>query len=465
MKIVVFGVGDYFNSRKEKLKKCGEIVGYIDSNHALWGKSIDGIQIVRPEAIHDFDFDIIVIMSIFAYEIKQKLTGLGVREEKIKFFTEYYGEVYQNRLNILFSPDYFVHSPKGKVLIISNFIRYSSAYTIVIHTISALKLQGYQVAVASIDGEECAMEKIRKRGATVLICGNLHHAAKEELFWIENFDCVIVNTSYYLGSIVEISKIRPVIWWIHEPPSYVKASFDYLNKYQQKDFENISVYAVCGIARQGVEACLPGKRAEILTYGIEDEAGKRAARLHKDKFVFAVIGYVSPIKAQDIFIKAVKCLSEEEKQKAEFWIIGSISEVGYGFEIRKMAEKEACIRIFGEISREEMGDIYNEIDVVVNPSRMDLLPMVIAEGMQYSKVCITSSATGMAEYIRNGENGFVFRTEDYEDLAENFVRLMSNPEAAAQIGRKGKEIYDRFFSITAFAQRINEIVENEIIGK
>lgn len=458
MKIVVFGVGDYFNSRKEKLKGCGDIIGYTDNNKTLWGKSIDGIRIVRPEEIMDLHFDIVVIMSIFAHSIKQQLLELGVREESVRFFTEYYGEVKKNELKIYFQPDFPINAGKRKILIISNFIRYSSAYTIVVNTILALRLQGYQVAVASVDGDEGAIDGIRKKGIVVITYGNLHHAAKEELFWIREYDCVIVNTSYYLGSIIEISKIRPVIWWIHEPPKYIKASFDYLNKYRREDFEEISVYAVCHPAKRGMEECLPEKDIGILTYGIEEEAEKRGNRRKNGKVVFAVIGYVSPIKAQDLFIEAVANLGEEEKQKAEFWLIGSINEIGFGHTVREMAEKEKGIRIFGEVSREEMGNLYNEIDVVVNPSRTDLLPMVIAEGMQHAKVCITSDATGMAAYIRNGENGFVFRTEDYQALAACMRRMIDHPEEALRIGKKGKETYDQFFSITSFAAHLDEII-------
>ena len=64
MNIIVFGVGDYFNSRKQTLENRVNIVGYIDNNPNVYGKHIAGIPIVKPEEILTSRYDFIVIMSV-----------------------------------------------------------------------------------------------------------------------------------------------------------------------------------------------------------------------------------------------------------------------------------------------------------------------------------------------------------------------------------------------------------------
>ena len=53
MNIIVFGVGDYFNSRKQTLENRVNIVGYIDNNPNVYGKHIAGIPI---KTRGDFNF-------------------------------------------------------------------------------------------------------------------------------------------------------------------------------------------------------------------------------------------------------------------------------------------------------------------------------------------------------------------------------------------------------------------------
>lgn len=226
MDIVIFGVGDYFNSRKSTIENQINIVGYIDNNPAVHGKHIGKLQIVKPSNILTMVYDFVVVMSVFAFEMKRQLEEMGVPKQKIKSYNEFYGELEKSKLVLWFGKSMDRGLGLPRILVIFNFMRYSSAYTLNLNIIDALINQGLDVSVATVAGEKACIKEIQEKGITVLTYGNLHFAEPEELFWIKNYDCVIANNVYMVDCVSVISELRPVIWWLHEPKNYVKATID-----------------------------------------------------------------------------------------------------------------------------------------------------------------------------------------------------------------------------------------------
>ena len=458
MNIIVFGVGDYFNSRKQTLENRVNIVGYIDNNPNVYGKHIAGIPIVKPEEILTSRYDFIVIMSVFAFEMRQQLIEPGVPKIKIKSYTEFYGELEKGKLTVWFGKNLNQDRRLSKILVIFNFMRYSSAFTLNLNIIDALKKEGFEVSVATAAGEVACIKEIQEKGITVLTYGNIHFAESKELIWIKNFDCIIANNVYMVDCVSEISKLRPIIWWLHEPENYVKSTIELAENYCEKNFDNIDICAVSEKARDDYWKCDNSKRIKILPIGIKDE-GVVAEKAEEKKIVFAIIGYVGAIKGQDIFIEAIGRLSDAEKEFAEFWVIGHIGDVGYGLQIQEKARGERCIKILGEKNKQELSELYKEIDVVVIASRTETLSLVAIEGMMHSKVCIVSDSAGIAEYISDGENGFLYRSESIDELANVMRWIILHRSHMNSIGQKSRTTYENFFSLDSFSQRLKEEIQ------
>lgn len=455
MNIVIFGVGDYFNSRKHTIEKEVNVIGYIDNNPNVYGKYIEGVQIGRPEDILTATYDFIVIMSVFAFEMRCQLLELGVPKQKIKSYTEFYGDLEKGKLTIWFGKKKNQYGKFPKILIVFNFMRYSSAYTLNLNILDALIKEGFDVSVATVAGEKECIEEIQDKGVNVLTYGNMHFAEREELFWIKNFDCIIVNNVYMVDCVNIISELKPVIWWLHEPENYVKATIDLDENYNERNFEKVDICAVSAKAREDYWKCDRSKEIKILPIGIKDEGLKNSEKA-RGKVVFAIIGYVGSIKGQDVFLDAIDRLSEKEKEKAEFWIIGHIGEVGYGSQIRERAKGKNYIKILGEKSKQELIELYGRINVVVIASRTETLSLVAIEGMMHSKVCIVSDSAGIAEYISNGENGFLFKTEDIDELTNIMRTIILDKSCMANIAIKGRKTYENFFSLDSFSHRLRE---------
>ena len=99
-------------------------------------------------------------------------------------------------------------------------------------------------------------------------------------------------------------------------------------------------------------------------------------------------------------------------------------------------------------------NIYSKIDIVVCPSREDPLPIVMTEAMMYRKPCIASDSTGTADYIKDGINGFVCKTEDSEDLCEKMRYFIHHQEKIEIMGKEARKVYEEYFTMDKFADRL-----------
>lgn len=96
------------------------------------------------------------------------------------------------------------------------------------------------------------------------------------------------------------------------------------------------------------------------------------------------------------------------------------------------------------------GDVYSLLkisDMLVHPSLYEVLPTVILEAMASKKPVIASDISPHRELISNCKNGFLFETDNYEDLADKILELLFDSDKSKTMGAKGYEIASRDFSI------------------
>lgn len=100
---------------------------------------------------------------------------------------------------------------------------------------------------------------------------------------------------------------------------------------------------------------------------------------------------------------------------------------------------------------------------MVCPSREDSLPIVMTEAMMYSKPCIASDSTGTADYIKDGINGFVCKTEDSEDLCEKMRYFIHHQEKIEIMGKEARKVYEEYFTMDKFADRLCNQMQKQLI--
>ena len=104
------------------------------------------------------------------------------------------------------------------------------------------------------------------------------------------------------------------------------------------------------------------------------------------------------------------------------------------------------ICLTGELSQEQVDKMYELIDVLVCPSRSDPMPIVVTQAMQHRKPCIISDQVGQSAFMKKGEAGFVFQSENERELAQLMVWFVEHPQDCEKIGEQARMIYEKYFS-------------------
>ncbi len=147
---------------------------------------------------------------------------------------------------------------------------------------------------------------------------------------------------------------------------------------------------------------------------------------------FGFIGTLFEHKGPDLLIKAFQSLAAD--CKAELKIYGDLNQFSdYGNTLTRLVAADSAskdkIHFMGTFPNSQLGDVLQNMDVLVVPSRWyENTPLVIQSALATKTPLIVTNLGGMAELIRHGFNGFVFELNNVNSLAEQMKQLLADPE-------------------------------------
>lgn len=462
MNLIVFGTGIVFERRKKELfdNKELNILAFADNDTKKWGKKLYNIPIIAPKDICNFDYDKILITSnIYFKEITEQLLELGMEESQIIFWEE---------LNLIVGNDeiehYYVDTRKNgkkKFLIITTPMDYTGAPLAAIYLAKAAKKLGYYTELFCPEIDSKLLEECNKQGISISLSKKLPFIANAEKEYIKQFDFVVINVFLMMVSALAIPKDIPMFWWLHENAVYsneYETTLVKYNKYIKDKKIDVNICAVSKKAEKNFHMYFPAVKSRELVLGISDSYEMKNVEKMHEKVIFAIVGFVAKRKGHHILMEAVEML-KEKYQNFEVWIIGGMEDSKYGKEIRKSIEKNSSfVKYKGLLTRKQMNEIYPDIDVVVCASLEETLSMAVIEGMLNQKVCITTDATGVADYIESGKNGLICKSDDAKSLSECMDYVITHPEECEKMARNARKRYEEFFTIEAFAERLKDVI-------
>jgi glycosyltransferase involved in cell wall biosynthesis len=99
----------------------------------------------------------------------------------------------------------------------------------------------------------------------------------------------------------------------------------------------------------------------------------------------------------------------------------------YTARLRRLMAGDERLELVGVYHRQEVSQVLRELDVIVVPSLWyENSPNAILEAFAHRTPVVASNLGGMAELVRDGENGLVFTPGDADDLARQLRRLLDD---------------------------------------
>jgi len=356
------------------------------------------------------------------------------------------------------------HKRPKRIALLSHVMARNGAPLALLSVAKILKEDGYELDVYSVVPGPME-EEFKAMGIHVTVDPMLHGRPLVDQIWYHSYDLIFVNTAVMAGCFVKRLDDTPVLWWLHESKSILK--WCRLDEKFTSNLKHDRVYAfgVSEVARRDFKEMAPDFPVDgILTLGVSDSY-KRARRKRQqgEPFVFMMSGTIEMRKGQDIFLEAIGLMSEEERRKCEFWLVGGrgqSTQKGYEERIRSLAVKYPEVKLIDFQLHEKMLELYGKIDVFVVPSREETLSIVAIEAMMMEVPCILSDGTGVASFVEDGISGFIFHTGHASDLSEKMMMAVRNAENVHVMGQKSRHVYEKNFHQNQFAKNVLSKIES-----
>ncbi len=459
MKCLIFGTGEYYSRYKKWLAK-EEVVALLDNSSAKQNTFIDGIEVLPPSDGVKLIFDAIVIMSFYVKAMKRQLMELGVQEERIYHFYDLRKlinvKVNRQKITCYGVQREALKAEAGKRFsLLSTDLALGGTALALYHMALCLKKKGEIPLFVSMMGGPLR-EKLIEEGIPVVIDPNLQLATMWETEWLSSARLIVCNAINYYIFLSERNTDIPVIWWLHDSSFfYDGVDGEILGRISEK---NLTVLSVGPVPEQAIHKIRSNLPVGELIYGVPNTA--RPAEKRKDvgkKVCFVTIGFIEERKGQDILLEAAGLLSKDEREKAVFYFVGQDSSY-MAARFKQQAEAVPEIIVMGSVGREEIHAVLNAADMLICPSREDPMPTVAAESMMHGVPCLVSDATGTAAFIRQGENGLVFKSGDAIGLARQIRWCIANRSCLAKMGIQAKKVYEEVFSMEAFEKNLSGVI-------
>lgn len=164
---------------------------------------------------------------------------------------------------------------------------------------------------------------------------------------------------------------------------------------------------------------------DIINYGIRNDVIKRKNNI-------GYIGRYNKEKGIINFIISAISLKNTRKDLC-FFVYGdgdlksSIKNMIYE------SNSEINIKLNGWIAHNKLPDILNNLKLIVIPSYTEGLPNIMLEAMACGTPILATSVGAIPDIIKDGENGFLLRSNDPKHIAERVVEILDRPEILKKV--------------------------------
>jgi len=152
---------------------------------------------------------------------------------------------------------------------------------------------------------------------------------------------------------------------------------------------------------------------------------KELIGLGDDTILIGTVGNFSISKNFDMFIELSNKL-KDSKYKTHFVAIGIGPRKKLYEKIINSKNLSSHISLIGR--REDLNNIFCELDIFVLSSVQEGMPNVILEAMASKVIVISTSVDGCKEIITDSVNGFLVKSNDVESMVHKISFILENPD-------------------------------------
>lgn len=344
-----------------------------------------------------------------------------------------------------------------RILLITPDCSFTGAPLVLLKVARILKRHGYAPAVISLtDGP--LKETFLAEGFPFSLLENMDALPETLLTALcQPFDACICNTVLTHAVARRLQHILPTLLYIHE----AKNLYDHIQMDPEIKNSLSSVKNILTPSEYSAQFINEFTQSEInICHNSADDSYKETHRKDGATVKFVIIGAMSLRKGIDVCCAAFAKLPENA---AELHVIGNITESAAP--TYEQYKNHPNVFWHPAISDQvKKFETFREMDVFLVPSRDDCNPLVAIEAAMLGKPLIISSNVGTAYLIEPGQNGFIVKTGDIDDLAEKMLRIAEHADRIPEMGALSRKLFLQTSTNEVYEQNFMNVI-NKVFPK
>ncbi|HAI74488.1 MAG TPA: hypothetical protein DCS28_00420 [Candidatus Moranbacteria bacterium] len=186
------------------------------------------------------------------------------------------------------------------------------------------------------------------------------------------------------------------------------------------------------------------KKIGVIYNGIDiDHFRPEAKNISRDKFIITPgASRVTDRKGLNYLIEAVAVLSEKYPQ-VYLKIMGDGNAREKLEQFVKSLDLNERIEFIGRVPREKTLNFYQEASVFVLPSLNEGMSNAMLEALAVGLPIISTNTGGASELVSDGQNGFIIKFKDSQDIAEKIEKLILDEDLRKKMSVASRELAEK----------------------
>lgn len=194
-------------------------------------------------------------------------------------------------------------------------------------------------------------------------------------------------------------------------------------------------------------------KVDVLTNGVPslDEPPHRTVRVGEPCRILFLGNLIERKGVSDLIVALADVNRSESGWEAV--LAGGGDEDFYRRKARELGIGDK-LRFPGWVDRAAVFELLDWADMLVLPSYDEGLPLVILEALGFALPVVCTPVGAIPELLHDGETVLLVPPGDHPALTAAIARLVSEPALRLELGRNGRDLYERRFSLASFQDNL-----------
>jgi glycosyltransferase involved in cell wall biosynthesis len=218
------------------------------------------------------------------------------------------------------------------------------------------------------------------------------------------------------------------------------------------------------------EHAVPSDKVSVIHYGIDAERFVQPPVSFREscgvngELVVGSIGRLEPRKGHACLIQGMPEVCKQSPDS--MLLIAGADTWDYGKELQSLIDELAVrnkVRLVG--FQKDVVSFLHALDVFAFASRAEGFGQVVVEAMAAGKPVVSSKVPPLTEIVADEETGLLVEPDNSRAFAEAIAWLFRHPEEARQMGKRGRERVDKYFSAQRMANQTVTLYQTVLAQK